>query len=56
MNSHEIPAVHLHWDTTNILLQQLLKGSVNTVKQCKFSSESIRSAAVTQAFVPVEIT
>ena len=48
LKSHKIPAVHLHWDTTEILISQLLRGSV---KQCKSSSESIRSAAVTQAFV-----
>ena len=41
----------LHWDTTDILTSQLLKG---LMKQCKFLSESMRSAAVTQAFVPVE--
>ena len=40
MNSHEIPAVHLHRDTTDILKSQLFKGHV---KQCKFSSQSIRS-------------
>ena len=51
LKSHKIPAVDLHWDTTEILISQLLRGRV---KQCKFSSESMRSAAVTQAFVPVE--
>ena len=57
LNSLENPslAVDLHWDTTAISILQLFKGSVMQVfKQCKFSSESMRSAAVTQAFVPVD--
>ena len=36
----------LHWDTTDILISQLLKGCK---KQCMFPSESMRSAAVTKA-------
>ena len=40
----------LHWDTTDILILQLLKGSM---KQCMLPSKSIRSALVTQAFISV---
>ena len=53
LKSLENPAVDLHWDTPEISISQLLKGRV---KQCRFSSESIRYAALIQAFVPVDIS